>query len=189
MSILTSRRRLVAVAAVLTIAAGIVGGCGGYRAYRGKPRGFSTHPFRILYPGYFEHKPIPQLKRRMVVLALFFYDAPIDLKRPSLPPMILVRCYRMRDKDTVRTFMDWLYDERAARLLNIKLQRVDKGPSGGPEYLLSVKEPRQVMRLIPLPRERLVYSVETSCGPGYRRQFEDILRRVRESFTVLPVLK
>jgi hypothetical protein len=85
--------------------------------------------------------------------------------------------------------MDWLYDERAARLLNIKLQRVDKGPSGGPEYLLSVKEPRQVMRLIPLPRERLVYSVETSCGPGYRRQFEDILRRVRESFTVLPVLK
>jgi hypothetical protein len=187
MSILTSRRRLVAVAAVLTIAAGIVAGCGEYRAYRGKPQGFSTHRFRILYPDYFEHESIPQMKHRELVLALLFYNVPVGGEQTPIPPLIYVRCYRMREHDTVRTFMERFYDNQAARTLDVRLRRVDKGPSGGPEYLLTIKDTGQVTRFIPLPRERLVYAVETSCGPQYRAHFDDILRRVRESFTILPV--
>ena len=44
-------------------------------------------------------------------------------------------------------------------------------------------------RVIPLPREKLAYEVETVCAPAQRKAFEELFGRARESFQILPLRK
>ncbi|HUT74832.1 MAG TPA: hypothetical protein VM221_08360 [Armatimonadota bacterium] len=193
MEIRGARAAVVAGSLVVLAAASLLAGCNrDYSTYRGGPVAFSTHSYRIEYPAGFARWELPQTDRDIVPVSFFYENIRFDPKDPKQrsPGMIFVRCHRMRAGESVQAFVNGMYDELTPQFLDVKLRKVPKGSSGRPEYVLSVEnESYQVARVIPLPREKLAYEVETVCAPAQRKAFEELFGRARESFQILPLRK
>jgi len=184
--VIRGSRALIAITALTTVA--IVAGCGGeYRTHQGRPRGFATRPYRLSYPSSFiaMTKDLPQADPEMLPLAVLTENRPIAPNAPQGPTMIIVRAIRLREKDTVQTFMDRSHDLLAARLLDVSMRRVETGPTEQ-DWVMTAGEGAFAARIIILPREKLAYDIITMCEPAQRAKFGPALQHARDSFTVLP---
>ena len=168
------------------VAGSLVAGCARYRAYQGPPRAFSTHPYRLIYPAAFTHVELPQMSREQIVLAVFTRSRPGAMPAiPTMPAIIAVRADRMREQETLKTFMERYYDDVAPKFLDIAMRQVGDRP-GAPEWAVTAESGYFAARVIVLPRERLAYGIVTQCSPAERSRFEQAFRRARASFQVLP---
>jgi len=178
-------RALIALAAGIGLA--LCSGCGPYRTYKGKPKSFSTHPFRIDYPRGFETAELPQMSTENHMLVAFGISGGGSAQEPKTPPaMIIIRCYRLRQKETAQTFVERYYDALAPRFLDLKLRQTKKN-SAAPEWSITAAQGSLEARLIVLPEEKLAYDVTTmATSKDLVAQFKDIFKRARESFRLLP---
>ena len=177
--------RAILLALALLLAAGLVAGCGPYRTYRGRPKAFSTHPYRLVYPKGFEATELPQMSREVVSLIVLAENKPIAPQAPEMPAIISVRCYRMHKQETPKTFMERYYDELEPRFLDIEMRQVSNRPDAS-EWTINVAPGYYAARVIVLPREKLAYDIMTVCKPSELERFKQVFQRARDSFQLLP---
>jgi hypothetical protein len=177
--------RVVPFGVALLLAVVLLAGCGPYRTYTGPPKAFSTHPYRISLPRAFPASELPQMSTEVIVLTLRTENKPMTPNAPEMPGMILVRCHRMRKQETPQTFMERYYDNLEPHFLDIDLRQVGHD-SQAPEWRMTVGPGYFAARVIVLPREKLAYEVATMCRPDQLKGFEEVFRRARDSFQLLP---
>ena len=178
-------RAFIALTAGIGLA--LCSGCGLYNTFKGKPKSFSTHPFRIDYPRAFESAELPQMSTENYMLVAFGISGGGSAQEPKTPPaMIVLRCYRLRQDETTQTFVERYYDSLAPRFLDLKLRQTRKS-STAPEWAVSAAQGLLEARLIVLPEEKLAYDVTTlATSKELVAQFKDAFKRARESFRLLP---
>ncbi|UCH34337.1 MAG: hypothetical protein JSV65_17700 [Armatimonadota bacterium] len=178
-------QRMACIITAALLAAVVVGGCSGeYRAYKGKPKAFSTHPYRVLYPAAFSASEPPQASAEMLPLSMFVEEVPISPNQPKAVGMIVVRAHRMREQETPKAFMERYYDDLAPRFLEIEMVRVaERGDEQ--EWTVTVEDSYLGTRVLLLPRERLAYDVVTLCASSDRERFKEQFARARDSFRLL----
>jgi hypothetical protein len=178
-----SSRGILAIAAAIGVA--LCSGCGPYAIYKGKAQSFSTHPFRIEHPSSFETAELPQMSTENFMLVAFGLTKAGAPGEQQTPPMIVIRCYRLRPQETVKAFMERYYDGLAPRFLDIEMRQTKKS-STAPEWSVTAAKGSLQARVIVLPREHLAYDVITVALPNELPHFEAAFKRARASFRLLP---
>lgn len=176
-------RALIAIIAGIGLA--LCSGCGPYRTYKGKPKSFSTHPFRIDYPAAFEQAELPQMSTENYMLVAFGQTSVGSPNSQQTPAMIVVRCYRLRQDETTQTFIERYYDILAPRFLDLEIKQTKKSASA-PEWTVSAGQALLQARLILLPKEKLAYDVTSIATPKDPEQFTSAFKHARDSFRLLP---
>jgi hypothetical protein len=178
------RMRLQIVIALL-VAGVIAGGCGPYKTFRGKPRDFATHPFRVTYPAGWLISELPKMRHELLIVAVFSENIAVSPNQPASPAMIFVRAYPMRPNETVVTFMDRYYDYLAPTCLDIKLRKLGR-QQGAEAWEVTAAGGNLQAKVFVLPREKLAYEIAAAGTPEQHRRFAKQFQKALDTFRLLP---
>ena len=173
------------MAIALLIAVGITGGCGPYQTYRGKPRDFSTHRFRLSYPVGWAASELPKMRHDLMILAVLSENIVTSPSQPASPAMIFVRAYQMRPTETAETFMERYYDYLTPNCLDIELRKLGS-QQRAQAWEVTAAGGSLHAKVFVLPREKLAYEVAAAGSPAQRTRFAKQFQKALDTFELLP---